>query len=109
MSKRSSILFLKDILTSISLVEKYIKGQTSSTFSHNQKTIDAVVRNIEIIGEAAKNLPKTITQKYPGIPWQRVISMRNKISHEYFGIDTEILWETIKKDLPLLKEELSRK
>ena len=69
-------------------------------------TIDAVVRNLEIIGEAANNIPEETTDKYPEIPWREMISMRNKVLHEYFGVDEEILWQTITNDLPPLKKQL---
>lgn len=78
------------------------------TLKKNEKTVDAVVRNLEIIGEAAKNISQEFESKFPEIPWKEMISMRNKVSHEYFGVDSEILWETVTKDLPLLKEKLRK-
>jgi len=72
----------------------------------DDKTKDAVVRNLEIIGEAAKNIPESIKEKFPVVPWQSVIDMRNKLIHEYFGVSFPIVWETVKSDLPLLKEKL---
>jgi len=106
MSKRSPKLYLDDILASIANVEQYTKELSFEEFVHDRKTIDAVVRNLEIIGEAAKNLPEKITVQYPKIPWNRIISMRNKVVHEYFGVDVDILWETIREDLPELRRQI---
>lgn len=106
MSKRSPKLYLDDIVNSIKNIEDYIKGMSFSEFTHDRKTIDAVVRNIEIIGQAARNIPQEVTAEYPALPWKEMVSMRNKVLHEYFGIDMEILWKTIKEDLPNLKEKI---
>ncbi len=106
MSKRAPTLYLKDILSSIEFIEEFIEGILYDDFASDRKTIDAVVRNLEIIGEAAKNIDKEITNEHPEIPWERMISMRNKVIHEYFGVDTEILWETVTIDLPSLKEKI---
>lgn len=103
MSKRTIELYIEDILNSIEKIEKYTKHTTFEKFSTDEKTIDAVIRNLEVIGEAAKNIPNKNLAKYKDIPWKKIISMRNKIIHEYFGVDTEILWKTIKEDLPKLK------
>lgn len=106
MSKRAALLYLQDILTSVKNIEEYIQGLNFEEFIKDQKTIDAVVRNFEIIGEAARNIPQDLTSKYPDLPWSKMISMRNKVMHEYFGIDEEILWKTIQEDLPGLKGQL---
>lgn len=106
MSKREPKLYLQDIITSITSIEDYIKGLSFEEFSHDKKTVDAVVRNLEIIGEAARNVPKDVRDKYPDIPWERMVSMRNKVLHEYFGVDIEILWQTINEDLLPLEEQI---
>ncbi|MDO8639209.1 MAG: DUF86 domain-containing protein [Candidatus Daviesbacteria bacterium] len=108
MSKKSPHLYLEDILTSIIKIEEYINGFSLESFTKDQKTIDAVIRNLEIIGEAANNIPEEYIEKYTDIPWQEMISMRNKVIHEYFGIDIEILWQTIREDLPKLKEQIKK-
>ena len=69
-------------------------------------TIDAVVRNLMIIGEAAKNIPEEIKSKNPKIAWSEAVGMRNKVTHEYFGVDEDILWKTIKEDLPVFKKQI---
>jgi uncharacterized protein with HEPN domain len=100
MSKRGDKLYFEDIATSIERIEEYIVGMDFESFSKDYKTIDAVIRNLSIVGEAVNNLSEEATKKNPQIPWIEIIGMRNKIIHEYFGIDEEILWKTIKEDLP---------
>ena len=106
MSKRDPKLYLEDILISIERIDEYTKDVLFSDFSNDQIVIDAVVRNLEIIGEAARNMPKVILDKHPGIPWEKMVSMRNKVIHEYLNVDLEILWKTIHDDLPPLKKQL---
>ena len=77
-------------------------------FIKDDKTVDAVIRNFEIIGEASKNVPDDIKKKYPDIPWDEMYRLRNKAMHEYFGIDYEIIWEIIKKHLPQNLKEIER-
>lgn len=79
---------------------------TLSQFKNNELVIDAVVRNLEVIGEASKNIPLTIQRTYPDIPWEQMKGMRNILIHEYFGVDIKIVWHTAKKYLPPLKKQL---
>ena len=81
-------------------VQEYIQGLDFQNFKWDYKTVDAVIRNFEIIGEASKNVPKKLKNKYTHIPWEEMYSLRNRISHEYFGIDYEILWDIATKHLP---------
>jgi uncharacterized protein with HEPN domain len=104
--KRNVRLYLEDIETSIARIIKYTNGFSFSKFNSDRKTIDAVLMNFSVLGEAIKNLPTELKRKYPQIPWRDIIAMRNKIIHEYFGVDEKILWETIKKDVPVLKKQL---
>src|SRR3989344_4974285 len=104
MSKRFPRLYLEDILNSIANIEEYTNDISFEDFSGDRKTIDAVVRNLEIIGEAAKNIPEDFRENHSELPWSEMISMRNKVIHEYISVDVEILWKTIKEDLPKLKE-----
>jgi uncharacterized protein with HEPN domain len=103
MSEKSPRVYLEDILTSISRVEEYTKNLSFENFNKDQKTIDAVIRNLEVIGEAARNIPEEFSEKYSDLPWREMVVMRNKVIHEYFGIDINILWQTIKEDLPSLE------
>jgi len=101
-------MFLQDILDFIGKIEKYTNDMDFRKFRANEMIIDADIRNIEIIGEASSNMPVMIQKKYPSIPWTKMKSMRNKVIHEYFGIDVNITWKTIKKSLPQLKTQNSR-
>lgn len=106
--KRSIKLYVEDIMDSITKIEKYIKGISSQDFIKDTKTIDAIIRNLEVIGEASKNIPETVKAKYPDIPWKEIKGLRNKITHEYFGVDCEIVWQIVNKDLPELKSKIKR-
>jgi uncharacterized protein with HEPN domain len=100
--------YLQDILDSINDIEKFIDGMTFEQFTHDRKTLNAVVRSVEIIGEATKKIPKTITKKYTKIPWKKMAGMRDKLIHEYFGVDVGILWKVAGEDIPRLKAELQQ-
>lgn len=98
--ERTYRLFLEDMLLAMNRVAEYIKGLSFIEFKRDYKTVDAVIRNFEVIGEASNNIPKEIKNKYPMVPWEEMYLMRNKISHEYFGIDYEILWDVASNYLP---------
>ena len=108
MSKRNEKLYIHDILEAIKNIENYTKKISFNKFAHSQIIIDAVVRNFEIIGEAAKNLSPKTKSSHSDIPWKNVLAMRNKIIHEYFGVDLEIIWQTIQQDLPHLKNTVKK-
>ena len=103
MKRRDYRDYLKDILDSINDIESFIRGMSFEEFKRDKKTTYAVVRSIEVIGEATKKIPKALKDKHKEIPWKKMAGMRDKLIHEYFGIDVEILWKTIKEDLPPLK------
>lgn len=86
-------MYLDDLLLAMNRIGEYIDGLSFVEFKMDYKTVDAVIRNFEIIGEAAKNLPKEIKHKYSEVPWAEMYLLRNKVSHEYFGIDYEIIWD----------------
>ncbi len=108
MSKRSPHLYILDILEHIAKIEKYTKGMKFSEFKKKDYMQDAVLRNIEIIGEATVCLPKKLTNKYPDIPWSKMRGMRNLLIHEYFGVDVNITWKTVKESLPKLKPMIEK-
>jgi uncharacterized protein with HEPN domain len=101
--KRNYVLYLKDILEAIERVQSYVEGRNFEQFSKDTLVVDAVVRNFEIIGEAAKHIPAEVTQEHPLIKWKDMAGMRDKLAHEYFGVDIEILWRTSTNRLPQLK------
>ena len=100
--KRNNKIYIEDILDSIAKIDSYTKGMSFKSFAHNKMVVDAVIRNFEIIGEAAKNLPQKTKSIYKGIPWKEMAGMRDKVIYEYFGVDLKIVWKTIKKSLPAL-------
>jgi len=93
---------IRDILSAIAKIEEYTKDFDYDSFKSDTKTIDAVIRNLEIIGEAARHVPEDITEKYSDVPWRDMGDMRNLLSHEYFGVNVKLVWNTVKKDLPAL-------
>jgi uncharacterized protein with HEPN domain len=97
---------VEDILESIEKIESYTKNVDSIEFVKDSRTFDAVIRNFEIIGEAAHHVPEDIKLKHPEIPWQILKDFRNKVAHEYFGVDTDIVWRTIQQSLLPLKSKL---
>jgi uncharacterized protein with HEPN domain len=101
--RRSCRLYLNDILEAIERIENYVEGRTFEEFSKNTLVIDAVVRNFEIIGEATKHIPAEIKTEHPLIKWKEMAGMRDKLAHEYFGVNIEILWKTARNRLPVLK------
>jgi len=106
--KRNHRLFVKDILDSIEKIEEFIGNMDFKKFIEDDKTRSAVVRKLEIIGEATKNIPKMIRQKYKELPWSDMAGMRDKIAHFYFGIDYEIVWKVIKERLPEIKPVIQK-
>jgi uncharacterized protein with HEPN domain len=93
---------IADILDAITAVQKYTEGMGFADFVSDRKTVDAVIRNFIIIGEAACNIPEEICQAHTEIPWQDMRAMRHFIVHEYFGVSDKIIWDTIQKDIPSL-------
>lgn len=106
--KRDLSLFIEDILENIRLIEKSIMNLTQEQFENDKDIIDATVRRMEIIGEAAKNIPSSFREKYQTIPWKKVVGVRNIIIHQYFRVDVNFLWAMIKNDLPPLKKNVMK-
>ncbi len=93
---------IEDILEAIDNINLFVAGLDYEAFRTDRKTVNAVERNLEIIGEAAANLPDEILARWPEVPWNRVRGLRNLLAHEYSGVDVSILWQTIHEDLPAL-------
>lgn len=94
--------YLQDILDAASRAILFLDGIEFSTFEENIEKQYAVTRALEIVGEAARNIPMHIQERYPQLPWKEMIGTRNIVSHEYFGVDNEVVWRTVKEDLPPL-------
>ena len=105
--KKNGKIFLTHILDSINLVEEYLKGKSKLDFLNSKQLQDSVIRRIEIIGEAIKNIPNDIKENYSQIPWKEITGMRDILIHQYFGVDLDLTWQVIDKDLPRLKSQIS--
>ena len=108
MPKRPVNLLLDDIGEAIERAMRYTAGMSFAAFAHDEKTVDAVVRNLEIIGEAANRLPDEFKDEHCEIEWHKVVGLRNRIIHDYFGIDLEIIWQILHRDLPSLQVSIRR-
>lgn len=100
-------LFIEDILESITKIEHYTEGISQSEFVGNTLIQDAVLRRLEIMGEATKNLPNELREKYPEIPWREIAGLRDVLIHGYFGVNLARVWLVIERDLPDLKKRIS--
>src|SRR6266568_6497063 len=95
MSRRATSLLIEDIWEAVEKIERYVSGLNHDAFVKDDKTVDSVVRNLEVIGEAANRVPENIRSQYPEITWRKIIGLRNRIVHDYFNIDVEIVWEIV--------------
>ncbi|MFH0859081.1 MAG: DUF86 domain-containing protein [Patescibacteria group bacterium] len=101
--KREFLDYVEDIIGAINDVAGFIKDIEYDDFKNNKKTVYAVIKAVEIIGEASKNIPDRIKEHYPKVPWKEMAGMRDKMTHEYFGANLQRVWETAQKDIPDLK------
>lgn len=106
--KRDYRDYLQDILTAIEETDEFTRGISSDAFTQDRKTINAVVRSLEVLGEAAKRVPDDLRVKAPDVPWKYMAEMRDKLIHEYFGVDLSIVWTVIKDELPPLRPKIKR-
>lgn len=107
MSSRSFKVLLEDMLDAIGQIDVYTAEMDEAEFSKDRKTQDAVVRNLEVLGEAAGRLPGSYREQHAEIPWAMVRGMRNRIVHAYFGVDLQLIWEVVQDDLPPLKSHVA--
>jgi uncharacterized protein with HEPN domain len=106
MKGRGARLYAEDILQCMEKIEKYLKDMSYAAFEKNDLVVDAVLRNLEVIGEAAKNVPAGVRKKHPEVPWKKMVGLRNIAIHEYFGVDKSIIWEIATKNLPETKRDM---
>ena len=106
MSKRDPQILVEDVRLAISKIERYIVGLSHDQFLADDLRKDAVARNLEIIGEAVRQMPDAFKQSHANVPWAQIAGLRNRIIHDYFGLDWEIIWHVIERELPELKTQL---
>ena len=105
-TRRDIAYYLEDALTAMDKAEAFVSDMSYEQFAEDDKTVFAVVRSIEIIGEAVKHIPQDFRGQFTDIPWRDMAGMRDVLIHEYFGIDLETVWKTVKEDIPELKRLL---
>ena len=101
-------VYLEDILGAVGKIRRYIADSSKDDFSRDEKTLDAVVRNLEVVGEAVKKVPLDVRSKNPSVDWQKIAGLRDILIHEYFGIDIEIVWDVIQNKLPDLEAQVKK-
>lgn len=104
--KKDTQIYLNDILESIEIIQKYFQNITKEEFKNNLQIQDAVIRRLEIIGEAARSVSDDFRQSHPEVPWREVADLRNVLIHEYSGIDIKRIWKIVIQDLPILKKQI---
>ncbi len=108
MSDRPVDLLIEDILERIQRIGRYTRDLDHDAFVQDEKTVDAVVRSLSVIGEAARRVPQEFADRHPGILWRQIVGLRNRIVHDYFNVDLDLVWQIVRDELPRLESELAR-
>jgi uncharacterized protein with HEPN domain len=106
--KRTHVDYLRDILDAAGKAREFAQGLDFEQFASDDRTTFAVVRALEIIGEAAKKVPPAVRERYPDVPWQEMAGIRDKLIHDYFGVDLRVVWRTLHEDLPPLRAQIAQ-
>jgi len=106
MPKRDAELLAEDMLDALRKIDSYTAGMDHFAFLQDEKAVDAVVRNLEVLGEAARQIPNEFAAGHPDVPWRKITGLRNRIVHVYFGLDLEMIWQIVRNDLPPLRTTL---
>jgi uncharacterized protein with HEPN domain len=105
---KNDIAYTEHILKCIKKIRKFVRGIDKNEFSKNELLQDAVIRNFEVIGEASKKISADFKKNYCNVPWKEISGMRDKLIHDYLGVDTDVIWKTIEQDLPALFKEIKK-
>jgi uncharacterized protein with HEPN domain len=108
MSERPANLLLRDMIEAAEKIDRYVAGMGQDQFLADEKTVDAVARNLEIIGEAANRLRRTFTAEHGEVEWSSIVGLRHRIVHDYFGLDLDIIWTIVTRDLPSFRAKVQR-
>jgi len=101
-------VYLEDIRQAIGKIQSYTAGLSRDVFDQDDRTIDAVIRNLQIIGEAAKAIPESVRAGYPNVEWKKIAGLRDILAHQYFEVDLDIIWDVLQNKLPELDRELGK-
>jgi uncharacterized protein with HEPN domain len=107
-NERDYIDYLEDMLDAVDKIKQFTQGMSDEQFCRDAKTVYAVIHAFEIIGEATKRLPESVKDAYPDLPWRSMAGMRDKLIHDYFGVDFKVIWRSVSEDLPVLEMSVRR-